>query len=189
MNHRVVFVLATLSMTLGSAAHADMFKISGGETIKHPTKRGQPLPAEVGGIRMEFCGPLVGPSKTRPGTASLIWAFSLSVPRSDEYSSVRVEDVSGEVAQPLLSSDASALKFLELPDGAKVLQLQAAPVVVGLESTAWIYEKGKTVRVFRIVLEKASGESATLYQPSMFNDQQKKTLRMTAERAAAPDED
>jgi hypothetical protein len=184
MNYPVIAALAILSLAFGSAARADTFKISGGKTIEHPTKRGQPLPANASGIKMEFCGPLVGPSKTEADTAVLIWAFSIAVPKDEQFSSITIEDVSAEVAQPVFSGDISALEVIEFPED-RVVQVQGAPTAVGSDSASWLYEKGKTVRVFRIVLDNQDGEQVTLYQPSIFSADQKKKLQAVAKRAAA----
>jgi hypothetical protein len=90
---------------MGKEVRKQEFRISNGQSIELPVTDDGPIPAAQNGIKVEFSGPIFGPSKTDARKVEMMWAFSVSTLEPSSYRSVVVENVSAETAQTVLEHE------------------------------------------------------------------------------------
>lgn len=191
MSFKPLLLAAAISLTsFSGAATADTskkFTISGGQVVELAVSERGALPAAADGVRVEVAGPIIGPSKNSAGKLALIWAFTLSVPKDAKYSSLTIENVTGEEAKLIASQNQPPVRTLMAADGEALylLELRGSPSDISPESTPWVYQDGETSMIFRFVLTRASADDITLHQLAMFGQEPKAQIQKMALRASA----
>jgi len=99
------------------------------------------------------------------------WQFALMPKQPTRLQLITVEDVTGD--KPILI----------LEDRAPVVDerrwtRQSDLIRADTRSIPWLFEFGRTIRVFRITVRERTGKTSVLYQPVLFTPKAKKDFRI-----------
>ena len=153
-----------LLLCIAAAIHAKSkeFTILGKQKIQAEVKRGVPLPAEKGGVRIESAA-------FRIGDAGLQFGFIIRARRP--LSKILVEEVSGRSPVVMVEDPAPAFK------GDRWLGM-AKPQPLTPATLPWLFEHGDTTKVFRFsVLFADTSEPLVLFQPAIYSAKLKQITR------------
>jgi hypothetical protein len=99
------------------------------------------------------------------------WRFAIMPRRPAMVRLVRIDDITGE--KPVLILEDRAPRFEE-----RSWMGESNLIPAKTESIPWLFEAGRTIRVFRITLREVGNKSFILYQPVLFTGKAKKEFRV-----------
>lgn len=151
------------------------FTLGGGDVVTLPVTDRGPLPARGGGYGMEFVGPLIGPLASGSKVPALTWSFSISARIGARCQEILVEEVSGKA--PVV---VARLQNPVLDTG--IVQLSSSTREVSEATAPWLFERGPTIKVFRITFAGPEGRNVILHQPAWYSREAKAGLLETINR-------
>ncbi|HWM93252.1 MAG TPA: hypothetical protein VN493_20990 [Thermoanaerobaculia bacterium] len=149
------------------------FPIAEGKKVSLPMTDAGPIPAEDKNFKVEAAGVSLQPMFLSPKNANLTWGFALTAKASQNLERVTVQEVHpSEVAKAFVDDQSPALK-------GQVWSGSAVGVEPNPNSTAWLFQDGSSIFVFRFTIKPVGKRAVVLYQPVRFSQPAKEALRMT----------
>jgi hypothetical protein len=99
------------------------------------------------------------------------WKFAIMPRRPVAVSLVKIEDITGDQPVPILEDRSPRFEERSWVGESNLIPART-------ESIPWLFEAGRTVRVFRITLQATGNKTSTLYQPVLFTGKAKKDFRV-----------
>jgi hypothetical protein len=99
------------------------------------------------------------------------WQFAILPKEESALQRIKIEDVTGE--NPVLVLDDRAPVVEERRWTRQSDLTRASP-----RSIPWLFEFGRTTRVFRITIRETNGKTSILYQPVLFTPKAKRDFRV-----------
>jgi hypothetical protein len=84
---------------------------------------------------------------------------------------VKIEDVTDDKATLILEDRAPLIEE-------RRWSRQSDLIPAKTQSIPWLFELGRTVRIFRIAVKETNGKTSILYQPVLFTSKAKKDFRV-----------
>lgn len=169
-------MFSTLGICQSTTVHELPIKIAGGKTITVKTSDRGPIPAENEKIKITATAVLVGPSRENKAIPALVWSFGLASKVSGEISKITVENVFPSDPAALLVTDNQP----NLKNGAWIGQIENGDP--SGNHNLWLKTKKLSAFVFKFSVTFQGGEETTLYQLSMFSEDDKQFFLQAAEQ-------
>lgn len=158
----VLFCAVALPCTFAAQRE---FKVHGSQTLVAELKDGLPLPAANEEVKCRLPAFVA-----REGE----FAVQFAVEAQSAITMVSVDDVTGATEEHILASGPQK-------EGSVYWMDVSPPRELSKSSAPWVFEKGDTLRVFRLKIElKGKTEPIELLQPVIWNSASKKQLRKLA---------
>ena len=176
----VLLATALLFPKLGICQNTNIqempFKIAGGKTIKVKISDQGAVSAENEKIKITATAVLVGPSRESKKIPALIWSFGLTSKTNDEISKITVENVFPSDPAVLLVTDNQP----KLKSGAWIGQHENGDP--SGNTNAWLETKKLSAFIFKFTVTFKGGEESTLYQLSIFSEDDKQFFLQHADQ-------
>jgi hypothetical protein len=139
--------------------------IAGGEKVRVPLVRGGAEMTNEAGVQINTATFTLSPEK------KIVYTFAFTDSRRRPLRSVRVEDVSDDIAVPLVE-DAP-------PEASATGQWrgETTPIPSGDPRLGWLATISNTVRVYRFTLTFADGQTLVLHQGALYPAPLKSAVR------------
>jgi hypothetical protein len=99
------------------------------------------------------------------------WQFALMPKKPVGLRLITIEDITGD--KPILILEDHAPRIDE-----RRWTRQSDLIRADIRSIPWLFESGRTTRVFRITIRESTGKTSILYQPVLFTPKAKKDFRI-----------
>jgi hypothetical protein len=168
-------------LLLGGFAHqplTESIRVSGGQNLTFTRVGAGFVKAENGRFVIDEAG--LTTYRTE-GKNFVRWQFAIMPKRETALRVVRIEDVTDD--SPILVLEDRAPRIDE-----RRWSRQSALIRANPRSIPWLFEFGRTTRVFRITVRETNGKTSILYQAVLFTPKAKKDFRvlMGPETSATP---
>lgn len=154
------------------------FKIAGGKTINVKISDQGAVAAENEKARITATAVLIGPSRESNVIPALVWSFGLTSKTNDEISKITVENVFPNDPAVLLVTDNQP----KLKNSAWIGQIENGDPRGN--NNVWLKAKKLSAFVFKFSVTFKDGGETTLYQLSIFNEDDKRFFLQAAEQLA-----
>lgn len=171
-----LLVLPRLGICQNTNVQEMPFKIAGGKTINVKISDQGAVSAENEKIKITATAVLVGPSRESKAMPALIWSFGLASKTNDEISKITVENVFPNDPAALLVTDNQP----KLKNGAWIGQIENGDPRGNFN--VWLKTKKLSVFIFKFSITFKGGEETTLYQLSIFSEDDKQFFLQAAEQ-------
>jgi hypothetical protein len=162
---------ALLILLVGACVHqptSETVTVSGGQNMTF-TRVG---PGFVKAENASFVVDESGLTTYRTGGRNFVrWKFAIMPRRLVAVRLVRIEDVTADQPVPILEDQSP--RFEE-----RAWFGESNLIPARTESIPWLFEAGRTVRIFRITLQETGHRTSTLYQPVLFTGKAKNDFRV-----------
>ncbi len=164
MNRPIGFLLLFVCLFAGSLAATRTLTILGSKKMTFQFQGGMPLPQESRGVKTEVTGFMTEEGKIIPALGFSYWGTS-------KVRYVAIDEVSG--SEPVHIVEDAEPKLDQ-----KFWKGRGAPRALNRTESAWIFERGDTLVVYRFTVRLDDGKSdVVIYQPAVFPEGTKKILR------------
>ncbi len=161
----IIPVLLVLASSL--AASTKTLTVLGDKKVKTQWSGGMPKAMRTKGIETNVTGIIISNGKIVP-------TFGFDITSKKKPVKVRVEDVTGAEAVLLLEDSAPVIEDSHWKGN-------SAPKEITPDGVPWLFTSGDTLTVFRFTVELAGdSEPVVIYQPSVFKEASKVSLRRIA---------
>jgi hypothetical protein len=99
------------------------------------------------------------------------WQFALMPKHETVIELIKIEDVTEDHPIPILEDRAPLIEE-------RRWARQSGLIRANPHSIPWLFEFGRTTRVFRITIKERTGRTSVLYQPVLFTSKAKKDFRV-----------
>jgi hypothetical protein len=142
--------------------------VSGGQSITF-TRVG---PGFVKAENESFVVDESGLTTYRTGGKNFVrWKFAIMPRKPVSVRLVKIEDITGDQPIPILEA-----RYPRFEERSWVGESNLIPART--ESIPWLFDAGRTIRVFRITLQETTSKTSTLYQAVLFTGKAKKDFRV-----------
>jgi hypothetical protein len=170
------FLVPTFGLCQNSNVQEMPFKIAGGKTISVKISDQGAVSAENEKIKITATAVIIGPSRESKKIPALIWSFGLKSKTNDEISKITVENVFPSDPAVLLHTDNQP----KLKNGDWIGQLENGDPNGG--GNAWLKTKKLSAFIFKFTVFFKGGAETTLYQLSVFSEDDKDFFLKHAEQ-------
>ena len=154
------------------------FKIAGGKTVNVIISDQGAVAAENEKVKITATAVLVGPSRENKAIPELVWSFGFTSKTNDEISKITVENVFPSDPAVLLVTDNQP----KLKNSAWIGQIENGDPRGN--NNAWLKATKLSAFVFKFSVTFKDGEETTLYQLSIFSEDDKRFFLQAAEQVA-----
>jgi hypothetical protein len=174
-------ISAATLLLLGGCAHPPMTEtiaVSGGQTLTFTRFGAGFVKAENERLVIDEAG--LTTYRTE-GKNFVRWQFAILPKQAAALQSVKIEDVTGDKLALILEDPAPQIEE-------RRWSRQSDLIRANPRSIPWLFDSGRTTRVFRIIVREPNGKTSVLYQAVLFTPKAKKDFRvlMGPETAGTP---
>jgi hypothetical protein len=164
-------ISAAAMLLLGGCAHQPLTEnlpVSGGQNLTFTRVGAGFVKAENESLVVDEAGLTIYRTE---GKNFVRWQFAIMPKQETTLRTVRIEDVTGD--RPVLVLEDRAPRIDE-----RRWSMQSALIRASPRTIPWLFEFGRTTRIFRITVRETSGKTSVLYQAVLFTPKAKKDLRV-----------